>query len=72
MAGDLMATTRCLLLEGELARAEPKRLRYALFHAAGLLVSSGRRVTLRIAEGWAWAADLVTAWSRLPGWHLTT
>jgi hypothetical protein len=72
VAGDLMATTRCLLLEGELAKAEPKRLRYALFHAAGLLVRSGRRVTLRIAEGWAWASDLVTAWSRLPGWHLTT
>jgi hypothetical protein len=72
IAGDLMAATRGLLLDGELATAEPKRLRYALFHAAGVIVRSGRRTTLRIAEGWAWAEELVAAWSRLPGWRFTT
>ena len=72
IAGDLMAATRALLLEGELANAEPKRLRYALFHAAGIIVRSGRRSTLRIAEGWAWAQELVDAFGRLPSWQLTT
>ena len=38
-----------LCLEGELARAEDKRLRYTHFHTAGLLVYSARRTTLRIA-----------------------
>jgi hypothetical protein len=71
IAGDLMAWTKANLLEGELAKATPRRLRYALFHAAGQLVRSGRRVTLRIAEGWAWADELVAAWGRLPSWRLT-
>ena len=71
IAGELMAWTRLNLLRGELAKASPRRLRYALFHAAGQLVRSGRRVTLRIAEGWSWADELVAAWSRLPGWRLT-
>lgn len=72
IAGDLMAGIKALCLVGALATAEPKRLRYALFHAAGVLVRSGRRTTLRIAEGWAWAQELVDAFGRLPGWHLTT
>jgi hypothetical protein len=71
IAGDLMAWTKANLLRGELAKASPRRLRYALFHAAGQLVRSGRQVTLRIAESWAWAEDLVAAWGRLPSWRLT-
>lgn len=35
MAQDLLAWTRRLCLPGELAKAEPKRLRYALWHTAG-------------------------------------
>ena len=65
------AWAKGLCLEGELARAEPKRLRYTLLHAAGVLVRSGRRTTLRIAEGWPWADALVAAFARLPGWSLT-
>jgi hypothetical protein len=72
IAGELVAWTKGTCLQGELATAEPKRLRYALFHVAGVIVRSGRRTTLRIAEGWAWAEELVAAWSRLPGWRLTT
>jgi hypothetical protein len=71
IAGDLLAWARANLLTGELAKASPRRLRYALFHAAGLLVHSGRTLTLRIAEGWAWADELVAAWGRLPNWSLT-
>ena len=66
IAGDLLAFAKRLLLSGEFKKAEPKRLRYCLFHAAGVIVSSGRRLTLRIAEGWPWADELVAAFSRLP------
>ena len=72
VAGDLLAWTKGLCLEGELARAEPKRLRFALLHAAGVLVRSARRLTVRIAAGWAWADELVAAFGRLPGWSLVT
>ncbi len=59
--------TRLLALDGELARAEPKRLRYCLLHAAGLIVRSGRRIRLRLAAGWPWSAELVCAYQRVHG-----
>ena len=72
IASDLLAWTKGLCLEGELARAEPKRLRYTLLHTAGVLVRSARCTTLRIAENWPWADDLVDAFARLPGWATVT
>ena len=72
LAGDLLAWTKGLCLEGDLARAEPKRLRYTLLHTAGVVVRSARRTTLRLAEGWPWATDLVAAFGRLPSWQLVT
>lgn len=65
MAQDLLAWARHLTLDGDLARAEPKRLRYCLLHAAAQIVTTSRRRTLRVAEGWPWAADLVAAFDRL-------
>ena len=65
MAQDLMAWAQFLCLDGELARAEPKRLRYCLLHTAGVIVSSGRRTSLRLADGWPWAEQLATAFHRL-------
>ena len=70
MAGDLLAWTKGLCLEGELARAEPKRLRYTLLHTAGLIVRSARQTTLRLAESWPWADQLVNAFGRLPSWQV--
>ena len=72
IASDLLAWMRGLCLEGALQKAEPKRLRYTLLHSAGILVRSARRTTLRIAAGWPWADDLVTAFARLPGWMPAT
>jgi hypothetical protein len=72
VAGDLLAWMKGLCLRGELARAEPKRLRFALLHAAGVIVRSARHLVLRIAAGWAWADDLVGAFGRLPSWSLVT
>jgi len=62
---DLLAWTQCLLLDGELALAEPKKLRYRLLHVAARIIRSGRRTWLRIAEKWPWARELATAFTRL-------
>jgi len=67
IAADLLAWLKTLCLQGELASAAPKRLRYTLLHTAGVLVRSARRTTLRPAAGWPWANDLLTAFARLPG-----
>ena len=42
-AAALLAWLRLLALDGDLARAEPKTLRYRVLHAAARLVRSGRR-----------------------------
>jgi Transposase DDE domain group 1 len=62
---DLLAWTRTLLLDGELALAEPKKLRYRLLHVAARLVHTARRTILRIARTWPWAGELATAYARL-------
>ncbi len=70
MAGDLLAWTKGLCLEGPLATAEPKRLRYTILHTAGVLVRSVRHTTLRLAESWPWNDELVAAFGRLPSWQI--
>jgi hypothetical protein len=62
---DLLAWTQTLLLDGELALAEPKKLRYRLLHVAARLTRSARRTRLRIAETWPWATDLAAAVTRV-------
>jgi hypothetical protein len=65
IAHDLLCWTQRLLLTGELARAEPKRLRYRLLHVAARLAFSGRRARLRLQATWPWASDLADAFARL-------
>jgi hypothetical protein len=62
---DLLAWTRTLLLDGELAAAEPKKLRYRLLHVAARLTRGGRRLRLRISATWPWKNELATAFHRL-------
>ncbi|MFJ4745702.1 IS1380 family transposase [Streptomyces sp. NPDC088775] len=62
---DLLAWTRVLLLDGELATAEPKKLRYRLLHVAARLTCGGRRLHLRISATWPWRHELATAFHRL-------
>ena len=62
---DLLAWTQHLLLDGDLALAEPKTLRYRLLHVAARITRSARRTRLRIAASWPWANQLVTAFTRL-------
>ena len=65
IAQDLLCWAQALLLEGDLARAEPKRLRYRLLHVAGRITRSGRRIRLHLPARWPWAGALVEAFSRL-------
>lgn len=65
IAQDLICWAQHFGLEGELARAEPKRLRFCLFHAAGLLAKTGRRTLVRIAANWPWADELAVAFERI-------
>lgn len=65
IAQDLTAWTQNLCLRDELARAEPKRLRYCLWHTAGRLVRTGRRLILRIDATWPWASEIADAFKRL-------
>jgi hypothetical protein len=65
IAHDLLAWTRLIGLAGDLARAEPKRLRYCLLHAAGQIARTGRQTRLRLAAHWPWATDLVVAFNRV-------
>jgi hypothetical protein len=64
-AHDLLAWTGALLLTGELARCEPKRLRYRLLHTAARLAFSGRGAKLRLQASWPWASELAAAFARL-------
>jgi hypothetical protein len=65
LAHDLIVWTQALLLDGELQRAEPKRLRYRLLHVAGRLAFSGRRAQLHLQRTWPWATELAAAFQRL-------
>jgi hypothetical protein len=65
LALDLVVWTQALLLDGHLAVAEPKTLRYRLWHVAGRISRHARRLRLRLQRSWPWAADLVRAFSRL-------
>jgi Transposase DDE domain group 1 len=62
---DLLAWTQLLLLDDELATAEPKRLRYRLLHVPARITRSARRTRLRIAASWPWADHLAAAFARL-------
>ncbi len=62
---DLIAWTQTLLLHGDLARAEPKKLRYRLLHVAARLTRTARRTHLAITADWPWTDALTSAFNRL-------
>ncbi|MGI5133186.1 IS1380 family transposase [Pseudonocardia sp. CA-107938] len=65
LAVDLLAWTQHLALDGHLAKAEPKTLRYRLLHVAARITRGQRRTFARIQQSWPWATDLATAFTRL-------
>ena len=63
---DLLTWTQRLLLAGtELARCEPKRLRYRLLHVAARLSRHARRLILHLPRTWPWQRELLGAFERL-------
>jgi hypothetical protein len=65
LAVDLSTWTQHLLLQGDLAKAEPKTLRYRLLHVAARLTRGQRRLWLRIQRSWPWAHELAAAFARV-------
>ena len=72
LAQDLMTWAQRLCLDGELAKAEPKRLRYCVLHVAGRLARTGRRSILRLDAAWPWVKALARAFERLTALDFAT
>jgi Transposase DDE domain group 1 len=65
IAQTLVCWAQVLLLSGDCKLAEPKTLRYRLWHVAGRIVRHARRLIVRLDRAWPWAAGLVRAFARL-------
>ena len=63
IATDLLSWFRLLCLQGLLAQAEPKTLRYRLLHTAARIVRGQRKRKIKIPAAWPWAHELATAFS---------
>jgi hypothetical protein len=61
----LLAWLKLLALDGDLAKAEPRALRYRVLHAAARLARGGRRRRLKIQATWPWAEAITAAWQRI-------
>ena len=64
-AAVLLAWLKLLALGSDLAKAEPKTLRYRILHAAARLVRGGRRRRLKIPRTWPWADQIENAWQQI-------
>jgi hypothetical protein len=64
-AQDLMCFMANLGFHGDLRLAEPQRLRYQILHVPARIVTTGRRVIMRIQHDWPWAQHLLIAYARL-------
>ncbi|GLY20078.1 hypothetical protein Kisp01_70920 [Kineosporia sp. NBRC 101677] len=58
MAFDLLAWLRLLCLNGDLAKAEPKTLRYRTLHTSARIIRGQRRRTIGVPETWLWSEEL--------------
>jgi hypothetical protein len=64
-AADLLVWTQRICFTGELARCEPRTLRYRILHIAARLIRSARRVELRLPVNWPWSRQLLRGYMRL-------
>ena len=65
IACDLLAWTKGICLDAELAVAAPKRLRYCLLHTAASVARHARRLILRLQQNWPWTSELTAAFQQL-------
>jgi Transposase DDE domain group 1 len=61
----LLAWLKLLALDGDLATAEPRTLRYRVLHAAARMARGGRRRRLKIQATWPWTEAITAAWQRI-------
>ena len=64
-AADLLVWTQRICFTGELARCEPRTLRYRILHIAARIIRSARRVELRLPLNWPWSRQLLRGYARL-------
>ena len=64
-AGDLVRWFQLLCLTGQLARAQPKTLRWRLWHAPARLIRRARQDVVRILDGWPDAQAILAAHARI-------
>jgi hypothetical protein len=64
-AAGLVRWFQLLCLDGDLAIARPKTLRWSFFHTPGRLVRSARREIVRVLDGWPIAQALLAAYQRI-------
>jgi hypothetical protein len=64
-AQDLHAWAQALCFDGDLAVAEPKKLRHRVFHAAAAIAHTGRQTIVRFQQSWPWTTHIVIAFQRL-------
>ena len=64
-ADALVRWFQLLCLTGPLAVAEPKTLRWSLWHTPARIVHHARRRIVRILDGWPTAAELLAAYQRV-------
>jgi hypothetical protein len=64
-AADLVRWFQLLCLRGPLTRAEPKTLRWQLWHTPARVVRHGRQTIVRILDDWPTADALLAAYRRI-------
>ena len=65
LAQALTCWLRLIALDGDVAKASVKTLRYRIYSAPARLVRGSRYRTLKVPPGWAWSTDVATAWDRV-------
>ena len=61
LAADLVAWLQLLALDGDLAKAEPKTLRFRMLHVPARVTRGGRGRRLRLPARWPWATQIAAA-----------
>lgn len=65
MAADLVRWFQLLCLTGPLAAAEPKTLRWRLWHTPARVIRHSRRHVIRLLDGWPDTNEILTAYGRI-------
>ena len=65
IAADLVAWLQLIALDADLAKAEPKTLRFKMLHVPARLTRSGRQRHLRLPTDWPWASQIAAAFATI-------